>query len=105
MQAGAGRTVLLAQAGTALYGRRWVLPLSAALAVPYADVRLWSQGKRAVPAQVWPDILKIIQAKQQELKLAVRMVRAQILEDRQEQLRIVAREIRTIMRRDPPEKG
>jgi hypothetical protein len=105
MQAGSGRAALLAQAGTALYGRRWVAALSEALTVPYAEVRLWSQEKRQPPPSIWPDVLRIVQAKQRELTLAAKYLKAQIAEDRAAQLGIVARQIRAIMRREPPEKG
>jgi hypothetical protein len=104
MQAAAGsRAALLAQAGQALYGRRWILPLGQALNVPDGTFRPWAAGKGRIPTSIWREILGIVQARQRELRLAAKMLKAQIAEDQAAQLGIVARQIRNVLREEPPE--
>jgi hypothetical protein len=94
------KRALLAQAGRALYGHRWMRPLSLALDTPLNTCQLWNSGIRPIPPETWPDILKLIAAKRRELQTAARMIQAQVLQDRSEQLRIVGREIGRMLRRN-----
>jgi hypothetical protein len=92
------KRALLAQAGRALYGRRWMRPLSLALDTPLNTCQIWAAGARPIPPEIWPAILNIVVVKQRELRGAARMLRAQILDDRSEQLGRVARQIRSVLR-------
>ena len=94
------RLALLALAGNALYGLRWKRPLSRELDVPLNTCQLWETGIRAIPPEIWPQILKLVEEKQRELRRSARMLKAQILDDRQAQLARVARQIRDVLRRD-----
>lgn len=54
---------LLSDCGTALYGQRWQSELARDLGVSDRTVRRWAAGSHPVPADAWPRILRLLQAR------------------------------------------
>jgi hypothetical protein len=100
MQSAQTRADLLAHAGRALYGRRWIFPLGQALKINQSTFRGLATGKGRIPATIWPEILALVVARQRELRTAANFLKVQIAEDKARQLGIVAREIRRVIK-DP----
>lgn len=58
---------LLRDAGTALYGPLWRVPLGNALGVSERTVRRWASGEWPVPSNVWGELRPLLEARSVEL--------------------------------------
>jgi hypothetical protein len=58
--------MILARAGSRLYGRHWIPQLSAALHITDGEVRQWMRG-RPIPATIWAELAALLRHRSREL--------------------------------------
>lgn len=69
-------TPLICRVGEALYGPHWVRPLAETLSVSERTMRYWQDGTREPPPGIWAEVLRLIVAKEAELKALKPLVRS-----------------------------